>query len=99
MPRTDHEAWNKTVCPAWQGQITSPGEAKSSYDMRRWNGSFSDFYHDGKPLPADAGVSAVTIEYFQNLYIMENIRHVSGRYLELHGISVCVFLIAYTGCL
>jgi hypothetical protein len=35
--------------------------------MRRWNGSFSDFYHDGKPLPADAGVSAVTIEYFQNL--------------------------------
>ncbi len=35
--------------------------------MRSWNGSFSDFYHDGKPLPAGAGVSAVTIEYFQNL--------------------------------
>lgn len=67
MPRTDHEAWNKTVRPAWQGQITSPRKAKSSYDMRRWNGSFSDFYHDGKPLPAGAGVSAVTIEYFQNL--------------------------------
>jgi len=67
MPRTDHEAWNKTVCPARQGQITSPGEAKSSYDMRSWNGSFSDFYHDGKPLPADAGVYAATLESCQNL--------------------------------
>lgn len=67
MPRTDNEAWNKTVCPARQGQITSPGEAKSSYDMRSWSGSFSDLRNNGKPLPAGAGVSAVTIEYFQNL--------------------------------
>jgi hypothetical protein len=67
MPRTDNEAWNKTVCPARQGQITSPGEAKSSYDMRSWNGSFSDLRNNGKPLPADAGVYAVTLESCQNL--------------------------------
>ena len=35
--------------------------------MRSWNGSFSDFYHDGKPLPAGAGVYAVTLESCQNL--------------------------------
>lgn len=67
MPRTDNEAWNKTGCPARQGQITSPGEAKSSYDMRSWNGSFSDLRNNGKPLPAGAGVYAVTLESCQNL--------------------------------
>ena len=67
MPRTDHEAWTKTVRPAWQGQITSPREAKSSYDMRSRNGSFSDLRNNGKPLPAGAGVYAATLESCQNL--------------------------------